>query len=185
MSSRPTLPAFVRLTRREDLPVLVSLYVRAFAEPPWEEENIAFDVRTDFERYIAASVVFVSAVADQKVIGGAVAFPIGEMPKVLSLLSATEREDFYMAELFIAPEYRQRRAGYLLTLARMAAGRDRGFRRFAVRTSVNQPAIINMYQRHFGATIAAYDNVVSPKLRNGKRVMEADTRVILVGNIPD
>lgn len=185
MSDRLKPSVYVRLTRREDFAILAPLYVRSFAEPPWGEENDEAEVLIDFERYIKSRLtVFSSAVTDQTVVGAAVAFPIWEMPSVSRLLSEREREDLYMAELFVAPTHRQRRAGYLLTLVRMVAGQEMGFRRFTVRTSIHQPAIIRLYTHHFGATIAAHDEVISPKLIDGHRVMAPDTRVILVGDIP-
>ena len=174
----------VRTVLNTDLEALITLYASCFAEAPWYELFPPESVREDFlHAQSLRESIFLTAMFDGRVIGGAIGFPVVEKEEVYTLLPAEDRAGFYMAELFVDARFRRSNAGFALTVARMAFAHTRGYRRFIVRTSAQQSAIIDMYQRWFGAHIVTRQQVTSQKVIDGKIVEAPDERVILAGNI--
>lgn len=179
-------PLIVRLALAEDVGALAPIYCRRFGQAPWFEVFREEDVWTELLAYLAdRTTAFMVAVAGRRlVVGAGIGFPVTKKPDVAELLPAAERDNFYMAELFVAEAYERRGASLALTRARFAAAAQWGYRRFSVRTSPDQPAVIGMYQQHFGAQVVARQQVMSKKVIGGVTIEAPDERVILTGDIP-
>lgn len=186
MHDKILTPISARQTRIEDLPVLIPLYLACFAEPPWLERLDADETEADFREFLkrGMTTIFVTATAGTHIVGAAIAFPVWEKPDIQCRVPNEDQKSLYMAELFVAPEYRTRGVGKLLTRVRLTVAEEMRFRRYTVRTSVAQPAIIGMYTQAFGARIVGTQDVVSRKFKNGVTYEAPDQRVIMTGPIP-
>lgn len=176
-------PVTIRLVTPDDLPILARLYRRCFREPPWLEVFSQSATLSYFAECLESHhSIFLVAERSGKVIGGAVGFATKDKPDVLQELTSSAGESYYFAELFVAKSYRRRKVGQQLVTARWQLAQALGYRAAAVRTSVDQLAIINLYTaRGFTEVTRMWSE--SEKIIAGQTVTQADERVILFGQL--
>lgn len=176
--------ATIRTFSPSDLPSLIPLYRACFAEPPWHE---SFDPEelTELFTEIASwtDAIFDVAILDEMVVGGAIGFDLSRQPEVRALIPWNQEPYFYVSELFVASSARRRGLSNAFVQRHFTFARDAGYKRAAVRTSVDQPIIRLIYER-LGFEVVASQDVESTKMIDGVRVTSSDHRIILAGSIP-
>lgn len=175
---------------RKDIQEVVDLYRRCFAEPPWFEvfdpAELETDLRGDLVRYNAVSVVVEK---DEKIVGVGMGFGVRCKDDVKVLLPQEYQDSFYVSELFVDPDYRRQGICQQLVYELFEGACWRGWAfgggkpLACVRTSINQPAIINLFASR-GFKVTARQDVESVKMIDGNEVVVPDTRVILIGRMP-
>ncbi|MBN1585272.1 GNAT family N-acetyltransferase [Candidatus Uhrbacteria bacterium] len=167
-----------------DLETLVSMYIGSFSEPPWYEVITREEAEKTFSGAMAyeESVILTGTDDDgNRPIGSAIMFAVSRRHDVVSLLSGEDREAAYLAEVFVHSDHRHSGVASRLIGEMMINAAAMGFRRFAVRTSVDQPIIRRIFGR-LGFSEVAVDSVESMKLVGGAIRSVPDRRVIMCGD---
>ena len=168
-----------------DASELIRLYQTCFAEAPWYEEFFGGQVMLDFGQILNyKKSVFLVAVENNQILGAAAGYPIINKPDVAKLVQ--EDDTFYLAELFVRQDARRKGIAKQLVRERFRQAAFQGFYYAYVRTSIDQPAIIDLYQGYFWFKEVARQEVVSLKKIADKHYEHTpDNRVILRGHIPE
>lgn len=172
----------IRRLSLDDVALLATIYCVCFGGAPWFEvynaEEVAEEIR---EVFSWPDSVMVVAEVDGIIVGAAWSFSVRRKKDVMGLV-AVHPVCPYVSEIFVDPAYQghgiaQKMVDRLLDcLVDIKVG--------VVRTSVNQPIIIRMFQK-LGWKIVATEEVVSRKCIDGVSADSPDTRVILVGRVPN
>jgi GNAT superfamily N-acetyltransferase len=166
-----------------DLVPLINLYQDCFSEPPWyerfstEELIKYFTHANSLERNI-----FLVAEQDGEIIGGTLAFRLADKPDVRELVG--QGNDLYAAELFVRADQRGAGVAKALVERRFELALELGYTHAFVRTSVDQPVIVNLYMGHYRFQLITSQAVTSTKFINGMEQDLPDTRLIMGGEIP-
>lgn len=163
-----------------DIETLAAIYCACFAEPPWYEVFLREEVIADMQGVLDwPDAIMAVAEVDGVLVGAAWLFAISRKPDVFKLAKIPETSP-YISEIFVSPSARQN--GIARALVADLLSRVRNETQGAVRTSLDQPSIINLFQE-LGWSIVATETVTSQKHINGKVAEAPDTRVILVGPV--
>ncbi|MBU0531192.1 GNAT family N-acetyltransferase [Patescibacteria group bacterium] len=167
---------------KRDLVALIELYQLCFAEAPWYERFI-FDELVEYFTHIVGlkHSIFLVAERDGELIGAAVAFPLCDKPDVLELIGNTKA--LYLAELFVHSDMRGQGVAKQLVEERFRMAYRLGYRDAFVRTSVDQPLIVNLYMGRYRFLLITSQAVTSTKFINGVEQKIPDTRLIMGGEI--
>ncbi len=172
----------IRPFTHEDVSQAARLYCTCFAEPPWFESFDPREVTQEMEDILARTDAAAQvAVENGRVVGAAYGFDLATKDDVAALVRPAPPA-FYVSEIFVAPDRRVRGTARTMTQALLRQAAAAGYVDGAVRTSVDQPAILRLFAG-LGWTVAAEQTVVSPKLVDGQTVHAPDRRVILTGRL--
>lgn len=180
-----TTKLIVRNATMEDLPQIATLYVRCFAEPPWNEVFDASEVEKDFRDCLGwKDGVFIVGCDDRSgdIAGAAMGFALERHEGLPDEIRKCEQGAFYIAEIFVDSAHRARGVAGRMTEELIAGARVRGFKRGVVRTSIHQLIIQKMFQKT-GFLIVARQSVASTKSTGESTCVESDERIILVGDL--
>lgn len=137
----------IRLFEQRDLDSTISLYQRAFREPPWNEtwtrEQVEEDLR--FAQTQPNPILLVALLADELV-----GFTWGyQLPfeKMLFLTGRVLQESSYIDEVAVAKDARIRGIGVKLCNAYTNSARTQGMKQLVLRTSVNNPASVALFTK--------------------------------------
>lgn len=183
-SQSPVRSSRVRVRRLSlnDVVRLAIIYCICFGGAPWFEvydvEEVIAEIREVFSWPDAVMVV---AEIDGVIVGAAWSFSVRRKKDVMDLITVDPTCP-YISEIFVDPAFwgngvAQKMVDRLLDCL---VDIDTG----VVRTSINQPIIIRMFEK-IGWTIVATEEVTSQKCIDGVITDTPDTRVILVGRIPN
>ncbi len=166
----------IRGLQEKDLKKLAKLYAECFAEPPWFEVFNVEDVVQEIALVLAMKDA-VTAVAEMHgvVVGAAWGFEVRREADVMAL-AHVPASAFYVSEIFVAASARGQglARGLVGSLLKRVSGAECG----VVRTSVNQPRIIRLFEG-LGWKVVSREEVISEKYINGQTLSAPDTRVIL------
>ena len=172
------------LTR--DLAAIRDLYAACFAEPPWCERFDMNELDAWFTEMTEwPDAIFLVGTEGDRIVAGAIGFNVCRKPGICELIGDTDRNSFYIAELFVDPTYRERGACQKLNEHMLRLASLFGYRRGSVRTSVSQPVIQHVFINKLGFEIVSRQDVVSTKWIDGVEQEVPDTRVIMTGTIRD
>jgi len=167
----------------EDAPRVAQIYCNCFAENPWFELFEPAEVITEFnDMNTWANCIILVAERDGVVIGGTVGYPFSRRDDIAPLLPEPVDNAFYYAELFVDGAFRNNGVATKLVLEREEYVRQMGYENAVVRTSTDQPIILEIYYPR-GFKLVAEQDVISTKVINGVEQQIPDKRVILVGKI--
>ncbi len=171
----------VRRLSLDDIPRLAVIYCICFAGAPWfeifEPEEVVAEIR---EVYSWRDAVMVVAEIDGVVVGAAWSFCVRRKKDVMALVRVHPICP-YVSEIFVDPAYQGHGVAKAMVDRLLDCLVD--IKTGVVRTSVNQPIIIRMFEK-LGWSIVATEEVTSQKCIDGVAIDAPDTRVILVGRIP-
>ena len=174
----PTI--LIRPITLNDVAVLAAIYCVCFAEAPWFEVIALNDAINDMLEVLNRdNAVMVLAEIDGVPVGAAWLFNVEHKADVMELANIPPQSP-YISEIFVSPAARGRGIARAMveTLLKSVPNAELG----AVRTSVNQPVIIGLFES-LGWTIVTTESVESTKCIDGAVTTAPDTRVILVGKI--
>ncbi len=178
----PTGNIRIRRLSPNDFQHLAEIYCICFAGKPWFEVYQAEEVADEIkEVYSWKDAVMVVAEVNDVVVGAAWSFSVWRKPDVMALVNMHPIFP-YISEIFVSPEHQGQGIAKRMVDRLLDCLVDIRFG--VVRTSVNQPIIIRMFEG-FGWKIVATENVVSNKCLNGVVQSAPDKRVILAGRIPN
>ncbi len=170
-----------------DMDRVIELYMACFAEPPWWERFDEAELRVEFAQTLTwpDAIFLVTEDDDGKVIGGAIGFNVCRKPGVCELIPDSDRNSFYVAELFVDPNARIKGVCRTMTTSMLTRGYYRGFTRASVRTSVEQAIIRHLFVDGLSFKIIARQDVISTKWIDGIERGVPDARILMTGAIPD
>ncbi len=168
-----------------DMYTLAKLYKSCFAEPPWFEQFELEGVRSMFEEiWSMEHRVFLVAEDEGELVGSAIGFPL-RFKTDLPVVHKDAHQDFYLAELFVDADRRGEGIARQLIHERFRQAAFLCYYDAVVRTSIVQPIVIGVYQKHYGFSEVGRQRVTSTKVIDGMTRELPDERVILRGRIPD
>jgi len=172
---------------QSDTARVVALYLACFAEAPWFERFDPAQLETEFREILTwPDALFLVETDECGVIhGAAIGFHVCRKPDVCALIPQGDRNSFYVAELFVDPTTRTRKICTRLNETMLRIAQMSGYSRVSVRTSVAQLAIQHLFVERLGCLPVARQDVISTKWIDGVEQEVPDTRVIMVGAIPD
>lgn len=174
-------PVRVRRLSLDDVARLAIIYCVCFGGAPWFEVYNVDDVAAEIREVLSwPDAVMVVAEVDGVIVGAAWSFCVRRKKDVMDLVSVRPICP-YISEIFVDPEYRGHGVAKQMVDRLLDCLVD--IKTGVVRTSVNQPIIIRMFEA-LGWTIVATEDVMSQKCIDGVTTDAPDTRVILVGRIP-
>ncbi len=170
----------IRPLEPTDVEILAAIYCACFAEYPWCEDFTLEEVINEILGVMKyEDAVMAVAEANGSVIGASWLFNLHRKVDVMDLVGIP-RTSPYISEIFVAPHARLK--GVANALVSNILSRASSPKHGAVRTSVEQPAIIRLFEK-LGWKIVTTETVISKKRINGSVVDAPDTRVILVGSV--
>lgn len=172
----------IRPFEQADMAQLIQLYRKCFAEPPWFEEFDPLELEQDFLEICSwPDGVVMVAESESNLLGASIGFGISRKPEVLEWIPASHQNAFYLADLFVDKDARQKGIAKNLIDARLAAAKTLGFSEGVVRTSVNQPIVQHIYLGKFGYVIHATLDTISTKVIDGEKREVPDPRILMIG----
>lgn len=167
---------------RRDLVLFINLYRDCFAEAPWHE-RFTHEELVEYFTHITTLTdhIFLVAEADGQIIGGTVAFRLSDKPDVREIVG--QDDDLYAAELLVRADKRGAGVAKALVERRFELARELGFKNAYVRTSVDQPVIVNLYMGRYRFQLITSQAVTSTKFIDGVEQQLPDTRLIMGGPI--
>lgn len=172
----------VRPFTTQDAFALADLYCRCFSEPPWNEVFDPDEIAKEFEDMQTwPDSVLMVAEHDGQIIGGAVGFGLHRKEEVRELVPDEFKSGFYLADLFVDKNNRQKGVARELINKRREEAKIRGHSKAVVRTSEHQPIVQHIYLGQFNYSIHTRQHIVSTKLVDGEKVDAPDPRVIMIG----
>jgi ribosomal protein S18 acetylase RimI-like enzyme len=169
-----------------DMSALCALYTKCFAEPPWHEKFDIDELTAWFNELSKwPDTIFLVGTQNDRIVAGAIGFNVCRKPDVCELVADTDRNSFYIAELFVDSTYRKRGSCQRLTQHMLRLASLFGNRRASVRTHVSQPIIQHVFVTKLGFKIVARHKSGSTKRLDSFEQNDPDSRIIMTGNIRD
>ncbi len=181
----PVTGHFTRRFVPADLERQIDVYIDCFRGPPWYEVFERDEVREHFERVLAyPETIFSAALLGSEIVGGGIGWAVKRHPKIMELIDEKWHDAFYVDELYVQETVRRHGFALRLTYDLLVGASGQGFKKFVLRTSVDQPIIQHIFMCKIGGTIQAVQKVTSRKVINGSEVIAPDRRVVIVGEMP-
>ncbi|HUB92353.1 MAG TPA: GNAT family N-acetyltransferase [Candidatus Saccharimonadales bacterium] len=135
----------VRPFRRGDIGPLVSIYRKAFREPPWNEDWKPEEVRKDLEFAISqAKPVILVLERERRIRGFTWGYSL-PMEKFPFLEGAVEGNAIYMDEIAVDPRARRQGIGKALCMSFLIASGLAGFEQAVLRTDQRNEASMSLF----------------------------------------
>lgn len=178
---------YIRIAYERDIPEMAKSYVRNFAGSPWFEIHDQAETEAMFREFMSwpDSICIVAFDDPGYLVGGGVSFHGCRKYDVWMKVHKKAAYNLYVAELFIDDSARRRGLCKKIVTETFKRAYELGFRDASVRTSVDQPAIIHLFQDGYGYTVEDRQQVVSTKCIGGEMIDAPDERVIMLGKIPN